>query len=238
MRHGGTFMPSLLKRFDAAATPPPWVLSDSLDAWTPVLHLGERREWPGNAVLYQYGDKADELVLILDGLVGIQALSLNGLQRNIGNLGPGSILGATAFFHDGLYRHTIRCIVPCTGIVFSGETVLRRIFPEYPSITLCVTANLAAKSYMMSSQLEYQTFMSGAQRLAHFLYHLGVEQEKGSWLYGRLSRFSLGALGEVLGMHRVTVTNLINRFKKEGIVSMTPCLRVTAPEALNRIFLS
>ena len=218
------------------STPPPWISWPGMEIWERVFALGGRREWPAKSVLYRYGDRADELTLILDGIVGIEALGMSGAARNIGNLGPGGILGEAAFFTNGIYRHGIRCIVPCAGITFSREAVLDRILPEHPDLALYLFRNLAATSYMMSAQLEAMSFMSVEQQLAHFLWHLWEEQERGSRIYRDIAAISLGQLGEMLGMHRVTVTRLMGGLKRDGVVSMTPRIRVEEPGELERIF--
>lgn len=218
------------------STPPPWISWPHDARWDAVVSYGEQQEWPAKAVLYRYGDRADALILIQDGIVGILALGMNGVQRNIGNLGPGSILGEAAFFNDGIYRHGMRCIVPCSGIVFSRRTILENLLPNYPELSLYVFRNLAAKSYMMSTQLEAASFMSSEQQLAHFLWHLGLEQEKDSSLYRNIAAVSLSRLGEMLGMHRVTVTRLMNALKKEGAISTAPCIRILDAAYLERVF--
>ena len=73
---------------------------------------------------------------------------------------------------------------------------------------------------MMSTQLECAAFMSGRQRVAHFLYHLAVGQEKNSWVYDLLSVLPLTAISEILGLHRVTVTKIVGELKRDGIIAI------------------
>ncbi len=197
----------------------PWLMSSHADIWQKVFDLGERKQWPKKALMYDLGDPVSELVLILDGLVKIVASNWNGELRTLGILGPGSILGEAAFFADSDYRHMIFCVEPCTGISFPRETVLQKILPCYQDLSLYLFKNLAGKSYMMSTQVECIQFMSSEQYIAHFLYHLAVEQKKKSWIYGKMSSLHLTTLAEVLGMHRVTVTKVVNNLKKQGIIS-------------------
>lgn len=218
------------------STPPPWIGFSGHEAWERLFPRGERREWPAGAVLYRFGDRADELVLMRNGIAGIWALGMNGVQRNIGNLGPGSILGDAAFFHEGAYRHSIRCIVPSAGMAFSRRVIEAEVLGKDPVLSRYLFRNLAAKSYMMSTQLEVASFMSSGQQLAHFLWHLAQEQETDSLLYRSIAAVSLGRLEEMLGMHRVTVTKLMNVLKKKGVISVVPRIRIGNPEELERIF--
>lgn len=211
---------------------PPWIMRSPFDCWDKLLPLGRPERWKRKALLYAYGDPADDLVLIRSGLVKIMASSVKGVQRSIGVLGSGSILGEAAFFYTGAYRHDICCVTECEGVLFSKSIVREHIFVKHPDLALYILQNLAAKSYMMSTQLECAAFMSGRQRLAHFLYHLAQEQEKNSWVYDLLSTLPQTTIAEILGMHRVTVTKIINELKREGILTINKRVRVEKGDLL------
>lgn len=196
----------------------PWIMAQLHPDWHTVLSLGTYRTWPKKSMVYEIGDPAAEVVLILEGLLTIVALGSNGGQRTIGVLGPGSLLGEAAFFCEFAYRHKIHCVEPCKGVVFPRDAVLK-IMHENNNLMLYLFRNLALKSYMMSTQLECTTFMTCEQKIAHFLYHIAVEQQKKSWIYEMVSRRSLITISELLGLHRVTVTKVINNLKKDEILS-------------------
>lgn len=214
-------------------------MTDPSGTWEKVLPLGEEKRWGRKKILYDFGDTADEIVLITEGMVKIVASDWNGNLRSIGILGPGSVLGEAAFFHDHMYKHMICCVEPGAGMVFSRRVVLEHILPAFPDILLYMMRNLAKKSYMMSTQLECVSFLSSEQIIALFLYHLGVEQEKNSWIYSKLAASSLITVGELLGMHRVTVTRIVNAFKREGIVNLAKGkIRIDDLAALVRVIYS
>lgn len=209
-------MANLEEHLDGCYTAP-WIMTQLHPDWYTVLSLGKEKTWPKKTLVYDIGDPAAEVVLILDGLLTIVALGSNGGQRTIGILGPGSLLGEAAFFCEFAYRHKIRCVEPCKGVVFTRKAVLD-ILHHNNDLMLYLFRNLAMKSYMMSTQLECTTFMTCEQKIAHFLYHIAVEQQKKSWIYEIVSRRSLITISELLGLHRVTVTKIINNFKKDGIL--------------------
>ncbi len=225
-----------LYQYYKTSTSPPWMMSQHSAVWDKVAHLGAPRSWNSKAMIYDVADPAEEVVLIQDGLMKILATSWNGDLKTLGILGPGSFLGEAAFFKDTPYRHSIHCITPCRGLAFSRDVLLGQVIPAHPDLCLYLFNNLAGKSYMMSTQVECVRFMSSEQYTAHFLYHLGVEQENKSWIYERMSAFSLSMLGELLGLHRVTVTKIINGLKKQGIISLKgENIVVLDQEALLRI---
>lgn len=195
-------------------------MTDSSGIWEKVLPLGEEKRWSRKKILYDFGDAVDGIILITEGMVKIVASDWNGNLRSIGILGPGSVLGEAAFFHDHAYKHMICCVESGVGMIFSRKIILEHIIPAFPDILLYIMRNLAKKSYMMSTQLECVSFLACEQLIALFLYHLGVEQEKDSRIYLKLAASSLITVGELLGMHRVTVTRIVNAFKREGLISL------------------
>lgn len=221
-----------------ALTVPPWIMTDSAAVWDTIAPLGEERRWEAKKVLYTFGDAADEIAVIARGLVKIVAADWNGNLRSIGILGPGSVLGEAAFFHKQAYRHMICCVEPCVARFFTRQTVLTHIMAERTDIMLLLFQNLAQKSYMMSTQLECVSFLSSEQIIALFLYHLGVEQQKQSWIYSKLAARSFVTIGELLGMHRVTVTKIMNAFRREGLVDIDHGrLRIENLSALEQLVL-
>lgn len=211
-------MPNAERLFDGAYIPP-WLVAPVHDDWERVAHLGRPMRWARKSVVYDIGAPSFEIVLIREGLLRIIALGYNGEQRTIGILGPGSILGEASLFFEVENQHVIKVVEPCSGLVFGKDVVFGEIIGKYPSLTICLCRNTAAKSYIMSTQLECTTFMTSEQKIAHFLYHLAGEQRRGTPLYHRLARLPLVTIGELLGLHRVTTTNVINGFRRAGILS-------------------
>ncbi|NHZ48870.1 Crp/Fnr family transcriptional regulator [Nitratidesulfovibrio liaohensis] len=211
-------MPNAERLFDGAYIPP-WLVAPVHDDWERVAHLGRPMRWARKSVVYDIGAPSSEIVLIREGLLRIIALGYNGEQRTIGILGPGSILGEASLFFEVENQHVIKVVEPCSGLVFGKDVVFGEIIGKYPSLTICLCRNTAAKSYIMSTQLECTTFMTSEQKIAHFLYHLAGEQRRGTPLYHRLARLPLVTIGELLGLHRVTTTNVINGFRRAGILS-------------------
>ena len=61
------------------------------------------RELPEGTVLTQQGDEADELFVILDGMVSVE---VDG--RDLGDLGPGAVVGERALLEGGRRTATVR----------------------------------------------------------------------------------------------------------------------------------
>lgn len=198
----------------------PWIVAQQHPDWDKVLHLGHPLSWGKKQVVHELGRPPLDIILVRKGLMCILAMSHSGDQRNIGILGPGSLVGDVSLFCGEQNHHTIRTVVPSEGVLFNKNVVMQEILPKFSTLAAYICTNIATKSYVMSTQLECSTFMSGEQKIAHFLYHLAMEQKKNSELYQQVADLSLVGISELLGMHRVTVTNEINNFKRMGILEV------------------
>jgi hypothetical protein len=69
-------------------------------------------------VLTQQGDEADELYVILDGLVSVD---VDG--RDLGDLGPGAVVGERALLEGGRRTATLRAVTPIRVAAASGSAV-------------------------------------------------------------------------------------------------------------------
>lgn len=199
----------------------PWIMFPACAIWEPLYPLGTAKSWKKGALIYTIGDAADSIIFMVDGFIKIGAVALHGSMRGIGIFGPGSILGQVSLFCEFRHEHPLRCISDSSGYLFSKEVVFEHILPKHPVLVRYMLKTMAHTSYMMSRQLECASFFSSEQVLANFLYHLSLEQQSNSWIYLKLSRFSVTALADLLGMHRVTATKIFNRFKQEELLCLT-----------------
>jgi hypothetical protein len=76
------------------------------------------RELKEGTVLTQQGDEASELYVILDGLVSVE---VDG--RELGDLGPGAVVGERALLEGGRRTATLRATTPVRVAAAAGSTV-------------------------------------------------------------------------------------------------------------------
>ena len=76
------------------------------------------RELPAGTVLTQQGDEADELFVILDGMVSVE---VDG--RDLGDLGPGAVVGERALLEGGRRTATLRTVTPVRVAAASASAV-------------------------------------------------------------------------------------------------------------------
>ena len=91
-------------------------------------------------MLTQQGDEASELYVILDGLVSVE---VDG--RELGDLGPGAVVGERALLEGGRRTATLRAITPVRVAAAAGSTVsLHALREAAPRSTTARTRTRAA----------------------------------------------------------------------------------------------
>ncbi|MBB6082876.1 Crp/Fnr family transcriptional regulator [Castellaniella defragrans] len=205
----------------------PWLVFDNLPIWDEVLYLGRRVVWPRGARIRGPGDPAHGIFLIRSGLIKVSAVSREGMLRTLWLMGAGSVLGEAALLSGKPYRHEISVMEPAEAHEFPEPVVMRELLEKYPALSRQLLVNIAAKSYIGSSQLEDAVFLNGPQRVARLLYGLDQVHRSSSLPVSHL------AIAEMLGLHRVTVSNAIGLLRRAGFLDETTHgIRVADPDGL------
>jgi CRP-like cAMP-binding protein len=197
------------------ASPPPiipWMEFKDQERWDKALHLGRRIVWKAKATIQNPDDEVSSIFLIRQGVIKLSASSSEGVQRTLWFMGPGSILGEAALFAGQRNAHYVAAVEDCVAYEFSRRTVVEEILVRFPDLGEALLTNLATKAYIMSTQVEESTFLSAYRRICRFFY--GICLQRGS----RQVSLSHTVISELLGLHRVTVSNAIRDLKRRGLL--------------------
>ncbi len=190
----------------------PWIEFKDQSGWDKALHLGRKVTWKSKHVIQSPEDAVPSIFLIRSGVIKVAAASREGLQRTLWLMGPGSVLGEAALFGHKLYMHHITAVEDCEAYEFSRKVVFEQILVKYPDLSQALLRNLATKCYIMSSQVEESTFLSVPQRLGRFFYGLCLARNS------RHLPLSHATIADLLGIHRVTVSNTVSAMKRAGLL--------------------
>jgi CRP-like cAMP-binding protein len=182
------------------------------DMWEKALHLGRKVIWKGKSCIQRPGDDVTSIFLIREGVIKVSATSAEGVQRTLWFMGPGSILGEAALFAGQKNAHYIDTVEDCVAYEFSRSNVVERLLVDHPDLGEALLTNLATKSYIMSTQVEESTFLSAYRRICRFFYGLCLSRNS------RQIPLSHSVIADLLGLHRVTVSNAIGDLKRRGLL--------------------
>lgn len=190
----------------------PWMEFQNQEMWEKALHLGRKVLWKGKTCIQRPGDEVTSIFLIREGVITVSATSVEGVQRTLWFMGPGSILGEAALFAGQRNNHHIDAVEDCVAYEFSRSNVVDKLLVDHPDLGEALLTNLATKSYIMSTQVEESTFLSAYRRICRFFYGLCLSRNS-----PQIS-LSHGTIAELLGLHRVTVSNAIGDLKRRGLL--------------------
>ena len=199
---------------DAQPPPPivPWMEFQNQGRWEKALHLGRKVIWKGKTCIQRPGDDVTSIFLIREGTIKVSATSAEGVQRTLWFMGPGSILGEAALFAGQKNTHYIDAVEDSVAYEFSRSNVVERLLVDHPDLGEALLTNLATKSYIMSTQIEESTFLSAYRRICRFIYGLCLSRNT------RQITLSHSEIAELLGLHRVTVSNAIGDLTRRGLL--------------------
>jgi CRP-like cAMP-binding protein len=171
------------------------------DSWTSNHKKG--------TTLYKWGQKADELVVVLEGRLDISRPGANEKPMHLRSLQPGDIVGLSLIAGE---VHSADLIAGTKLVVarIPGATI-RRLFRNQPEVALRVIASLGALVGDLTDEISDLRFKSLVERLLKAIADLSKGSER---LY--LTQEELAAL---VGATRENVARALARLEGEGKIA-------------------
>jgi CRP-like cAMP-binding protein len=167
-------------------------------------------------IFYMPEDSGEVLFLLKKGRVQLYRISPNGKKLVVETLGPGAIFGEMSLVGQGMHNTFAEAVDECLLCVMSRADV-ERLMREKPMVSFRFVEALGDRVTSLESRLEEIAFKSIPARLASLLLRLSEEQGDGS----EVSGYTHQDLGEMLGTYRETVTQTLNEFKSDGLITIS-----------------
>lgn len=168
-----------------------------------------------NQIIYLMGDAANEIFLIQKGRVRVSVISLDGKEKTVEMMRPGSFFGELCLCPES--RRGDQAVAFEESIV---ATIKARMFFELlnskPEVVSCFLGFFCKKLSQAKEQLDELSSNHETLRFAKLLLKLGKKNgEKNGKTYLTLSQEELARL---LSTDRPAVNALLGRFKREGLI--------------------
>lgn len=188
------------------------------EAWRKVLSLGIRLKFSKGATI-RYGEHLADFLFFLDqGEVRLVRTSLDGREKFIWVMGPGSLLGETPFL-DGLPTRGVQIArTDCVVYAFSRKSVFEKILPQDPELMTALLMTLASKVRVLSNQSVSLSLDSLASRICKYLQlrvSPDMQNENNVYVNPGLNQQDLA---NMLGVHRVTLNKALRELEKNGVL--------------------
>lgn len=200
-----------------------------------VAAAAERRV-ERRARLWEAGDDADALYVLLAGRIKLVRGNAEGQEVIVRFVGPGEILGAVAALPAARYPATAEVVDDAHLAVWPRELLatLAAAHPELPTALLGVVARRMGE---VQGQLQELATERVARRVARALLRLaaqlGEKTEAGVRIDLPLSRQSLA---ELTGTTLFTVSRLLSAWESEGLLEVgRERVTIRSPHGLVRI---
>jgi CRP/FNR family cyclic AMP-dependent transcriptional regulator len=197
--------------------------------------IARRREYKRGTTLFNEGDIADRVVVVLEGNVKVSYFTDEGKEVVLAVRGPGDLLGELSALDSEPLSATVTAMSPVTGLVLSADAFtdfLRRV----PDVALLLLRTLSRKLRDADRKrvefAEFDTVGRVARRLVELAERFGDRSE------GRV-QIDLGLTQEELagwtGSSREAVSKALQALKARGwIATQRRSITIIDLESLRR----
>lgn len=160
------------------------------------------------SIIYHQGDKARCFYYLKKGRVKVVMTSADGMEKTLSTASAGEILGEAAFF-DKMPRISSAYALTNIEVVSVDEAKLLTLIKDNPELALALLEIQATRIRQLSSQIDAITFMKADGRIASLLLQSASSN---------IVNYTHEEIAGIVGVSRVTVSKILNRFKREGLL--------------------
>ena len=175
---------------------------------------GERADYPAGTTVYRAGS-APQAALVVDGLLRVYLMSVEGRQVTVRDARPGDVLGI-AVLVGGPASTSVQTVEPSSVFRISTRTLTTAARSD-PRVSWAIAEELNRRLYEVLEQTAVNAFGSVRQRVAAHLLDLASDHQRPS---GRLvARVSQQELADAAGSVREVVARALRDLRIAGIVA-------------------
>lgn len=179
-----------------------------------VIEAVRERRLAAREPLFMVGERSTTIYFVVSGCVALSTSGRGGRGIILALLRAGDIAGETALVEDGVRRLSASALEPSlvAGIPCDSFTVLMQRLPVFA----CAVTRLLAERLLSHEQLiERLACQSVSSRLAQLLLELLARQHDTPVLE---QQFTHNQLAQLVSTNRETVSALLSRFAKLGLI--------------------
>lgn len=196
-----------------------------------ILRVAVTRNLRKGQLLFNEGEPATGMFLVVEGLVKVFKLAQDGREKVLYVFPSGETLAEAALFGEGRYPASAQAVGPATVAVFPRQPLMQ-LLRDRPELCFRMLAGMSVKLKYLGQRIEELTFQSASMRLAS---HLVAELDRRRKPQLRLE-LSKRELAAVLGMTPETLSRLLASLRESGVIDVRGrTVTVLSPEQLRRL---
>lgn len=181
-----------------------------------MLHLvngAVPRNHAKNHMIFEQGDDASALYIVLEGWVKVFRPSMSGDEAVFGVFTAGESFGEAAMFIGGRYPAAAQAVED-SRLVAIHSKVFRDQLSKYPNLAFQMLAAMSRHLHSLVNQVEQLQTRSSAQRLAQFLVSLAPVEDGSAVL---LLPYDKSLIAHRLGMKPESLSRAFARLRGQGV---------------------
>jgi CRP/FNR family transcriptional regulator, cyclic AMP receptor protein len=188
-----------------------------------IHQLGKRapmKRVPGGTIFYTPEQNTEVLFILKEGRVRLYHLGIDGRMLTLATLEEGAIFGEMTLLGQKLQSNFAEAVEPCLLCLMSREDVKSLLLSD-PRIAFRLTEMMGQRLVDIEQRLSDMAFKHVPERIATQLIQLA--QQRRSWLGGKAcpeARCTHEELAHLVGVHRETVTKVLNEFRQQGLIHL------------------
>lgn len=182
-----------------------------------VRPLLRRRQFGAGALVFQRGDPAGEVYLIVSGQLRISVGSMDGRELAFRIVGPGEIVGELGVL-DGSSRSADLTALRDSVLLGIGRDTLQNLVATRPAIASGIIRFLCTRLRETSEQLEALALQRIETRLARLLLRLTHARQSGSDDVELTLDLSQGEIATLIGASRPKVNIAFAELETQGAI--------------------
>lgn len=184
-----------------------------------ALAMGRFNRLRHDEVIVSPHHERPEVHYIVSGRIRVIMHGPNGNDRVVSILGPGLLAGESHLLMPGRIT-TVYALGTVETYSWDVETAAELVQTN-PAFAMQVITSLAFKAKIFAAQIEALSFCSASERVARIFYNLA--EIYGEPVRDRSRRIRLRVtqedIGEMANASRVTVSKVVSRLRRQGILS-------------------
>lgn len=191
-------------------------------------------EYRAQQRIFNQGDPADAVMLIVEGRARVSIGSSRGREAIIGTLGPGAFLGEEAVAGRPHMLETATATTDCRVRAFTTDEMVRLLRGD-GEIARKFSAHLLSRRMRLEADLADQLINPSELRLARRLYLLARESSQDETDQRVPVDVSQSVLADMVGTTRSRVNMFLGRFKRQGFIELDCDRGIRVDESLRKI---
>ncbi len=165
-------------------------------------------------------DSSDYLYLIINGLIRLSHITMEGKESILAFVGPGEVFGEDAVINGSEVEEHVMAIEK-TSIMMIPTRIVQELLNENSHLAFSLTKIVGLRRHRIEQRIKNLLFVSNRERLIHLLLDLeeqfGIRSENGILLKIKLTHLDIANL---IGITRESVTILLGQLKFEGLLEL------------------